>query len=261
MSAGRWSVAGGIARKARSERGVTLMELLVVMIIASIVSTMVLMTWFALQKSFANTSTADNQRDTARQAMNHMVREIRDAEAQSSNNECAVARARAWWIEIYTTFNENGNTDPSQVPHLVLYRLYQDGTLWRFEDLNGDGVIANIDLNANDPAVPNAGAGPNFSLQEETRGEGHQLISRNITNAVVPYRGSVPANNGTTPLFEYSYIDDYGAYQLDPYVYNTDNRIRIMGVQIELLVDLNPEKAPVYADLLTTVQLRNSRQY
>jgi prepilin-type N-terminal cleavage/methylation domain-containing protein len=255
------SAATNIRARLRSERAVTLLELLVVLIIASIVSTMVLMTWFALQKSFATTSTSDNQRDTARQAMAHLVREIRDTEAISSSTECAVVRSRAWWIEFTTTFNEAGNSNPSLTPHLVLYRLYQDGTLWRFEDVNLDGAIANVDLNVNDPAVPTRGAGPSFNRQEETTGEGRQLISRNITNASVPYRGTNPANNGTTALFEYSYVDDNGAYQLDPYVYQTDNRSRILGVQIHMLVDLNPERAPVYADLLTTVQLRNSRQY
>jgi hypothetical protein len=33
----------------------------------------------------------------------------------------------------------------------------------------------------------------------------------------------------------------------------------ILGVQIHVLVDLNPGKAPVYVDFMTLAQLRNQR--
>jgi len=251
-----------VDRAKRSQAGVTLIELLVAIVIAGIVSTMMLTSWFALQRSYANTVTANDNRDNARQAMSRMVREIRDVESQTTTTEAAVLRARAWWIEFTTTFNTAGNQAPTLAPHLVLYRLYQDGTLWRFEDVDGNGTIANIDLLAPDPGVPNPGSGPNFNLAEQTTGEGRELIARNIVNATIPYVSSTdPTANGTTPLFKYSYIDGSGIYQLDPKVTGTDNRSRILGVQIHILVDLNPAKAPVYADLLSTVQLRNQRQF
>ena len=38
-----------------------------------------------------------------------------------------------------------------------------------------------------------------------------------------------------------------------------DNRGQIRAVEINLLVDMNPGKSPVYTHLRTTAQLRNTR--
>jgi prepilin-type N-terminal cleavage/methylation domain-containing protein len=240
-------VTHGLRAAARDQSGLTLLELLISLIIASIVSTMIFMSWFSLNNSYSYSVHSNKARDIARLAMAHMEREIRAAEAVSSSTEPGVVRSRGFWVLITTTFNTSGNSDPTMAPHLVMYRLYQDHSLWRFEDRNGNGVIANVDVNVSTDDT-------NFNTNEQTNGEGAQLVCRNVVNYIVP-------SGSETPLFEYSYYDDDGVLQLQPYVYGTANRERIIAVQIHLLVDLNPRRSPTFADLLTTAQLRNQRVF
>ena len=47
------------ARRRRRQAGITLVELLVTMIILSVVSTLTILTWFALQSSYARTVSAN----------------------------------------------------------------------------------------------------------------------------------------------------------------------------------------------------------
>lgn len=245
MSARRATHKLGVAT--RDQSGLTLMELLISLIIASIVSTMIFMSWFSLNQSYSYSVHSNEARDIARLAMGRMAREIRDVESVPTSNECAVVRARGFWVLFTTTFNTAGNSNATMVPHLAMYRLYEDETLWRYEDMNGNGTIAGVDVNVTTDNT-------NFNTAEQSNGEGARLVCRNAVNYVVP-------SGGETPLFEYSYYDDDGQLQLDPYVYTTPNRQRILAVQIHLLVDLNPRRSPTYADLLTTAQLRNQRQF
>jgi hypothetical protein len=226
------------------ERGVTLVELLIGMSIMVVVSGLILIIYFALADSFSYSAKSSSAREQARLAVARMTREIRDAEAVPENDEVAVRRARQRWIAVYTTFNEAGNSDPDMVPHLVAYRLYADKEIWRFEDLNGDGVIAGFDINP----TPD----DQFDEAEQTQGEGASMVVRNVVNYD-------PTTSPQPPLFQYSYVDDAGQMQTASYVYYTYNRVRILSVQIHVLVDLNPGHSPVYADLQTSAQLRNQR--
>ena len=242
-----------MGRARRRQRGISMIELLISMSILSLVTAMVLLTWFALNNSFAYTTYSSNARDFARQGLSRMQREIRDTQVpfQQASAEAGVVRARTFWIELYTTFNESGNRDPALPPHLVIYRLYEDGSIWRFEDgSNGIPGIQNVatdfDLADDVPA--------NYDLAGETlSGEGATLILSHVVNSTQPSAAN------PTPLFMYSYVDVNGIMVLDPFVVGVGNRSRILGVQVHLLVDLNPTKAPVYADFVTTAQLRNQR--
>ena len=128
-----------------NQRGLTLIELLVGMIIMGIVSTMLLAGWFTLSESYSFSVHSADARDSGRQALARMQREIRDAQkppivgSTSSAADAIVLRARAYWIALSTTFNEPGNSamgwtgtpapTPSPTkPHLVVYRLYRDKT-------------------------------------------------------------------------------------------------------------------------------------
>jgi hypothetical protein len=48
-----------------------------------------------------------------------------------------------------------------------------------------------------------------------------------------------------------------GSIDVQPSVFGTDNRNSIVAAELRLLVDLNPAHSPVYADLVTTAQIRN----
>lgn len=237
-----------LCRRLRGQRGMSLIELLIGLIISAVLSVMVLTAWFALSRSASFSMNSNNARDSGRQAISRMAREIRDAQARTDSGEAAIARARPRWILITTTFNEAGNEDPTQQPHRVLYRLYSDGELWRFEDgPDGNTTIDNVSVSASWPeSVNNV-----FDLNEQENGEGASLIVKNVVNDKVLSGGS------PTPVFRFSrYLDD-GTIDVQPVVLGTDNRNAIVAAEMRLLVDLNPQHSPVYADLVTTAQIRN----
>ena len=244
-----------------------LMELLVAMAIMGVITAMMLVGWFALNKSWAFTTHSVDVRDSGRQAMQRLQREVRDAQkppqgylgtSSSGAPDAIIFRARSYWIAFSTTFNDAGNstagwTGPTPTPspsrpHLVVFRLYRDGELWRFEDLNGDGKIVHTSTNV--PIDMNSEYPPEFDLSEQQDGEGARLLLTDVVN----YRDT--ANR--TPLFNYNAYDSDGVLRSWDSRYNAD-RQGILAVQLRLLVDLDPTRAPVFADLRGTAQLRNAR--
>lgn len=257
-----------MTRTDKSQNGLTLIELLIGMVIATIISAMLLLSWFALNRSFVFAVNSGEARDNARLALSRMQREVRDAEQPPygypvAGNEAAIYRARTYWIAFFSTFNEAGNNSAAwthvgasdiavpTAPHLIVYRLYSDGKLYRFEDLNHNGVI---DMTSGSPfdMSPSNDTPPGFHLNEETRGEGASLLLKSVVNYT-----AIPGN--PTPLFMYSYYDDTGHLQSDPSRLGTEYRRALIAVQIHTLVDVNPRKAPVFVDLVSTAQLRNQR--
>jgi type II secretory pathway pseudopilin PulG len=235
-----------LGRRLRDQGGITLIELLVGLIISAVLSVMVLTSWYSLSQAASFSMSSNNARDDGRQAISRMAREIRDAQARTDNSEAALARARSRWVLLTTTFNEAGNDDPSQQPHLVLYRLYSDGEMWRFED----GPDANTTIDNVDVSVPDT-TNNIFDLDEQTNGEGAMLIVSNVVN------DKILSGGNATPIFRYSrYLSD-GTIDVQPSVFGTDNRNSIVAAELRLLVDLNPAHSPVYADLVTTAQIRN----
>ena len=73
------------ARRASGQRGMTLVELLVAMSISLVISAMIILSWVALSGSYANTVRRGKTSDFARQAMDRMEREVRDAELPPEN--------------------------------------------------------------------------------------------------------------------------------------------------------------------------------
>ena len=235
-----------LATRSKRQEGLTLVELLVGMVIMGIVTTMLFMTWLSLSRSYAYSVNSAVARDDARQAIARMEREIRDASSTDTASDPAIVEAHPYWICFSTTFNHVGNDSPTAVvktaaPHLVVYRLYTDGSLWRYADTSDNGTISGISM-ADHPS----GASPNTA--EETSGEGRMLLCRSVVNPVSP----------ATPLFMYNYYSNAGALVTVPSVSAENNQTaRIVAVQTHLRVDLNPSRSPVYTDFLTTATLRN----
>ena len=236
-------------RGAHGEAGISLIELLIAMGIMSIISAMILMSWFALSNSYSYSVTSNKARDNARQAIARVEREVRDAESHPNTSEVALVRARPRWIVVSTTFNDGLNTNPNTLPRLVMYRLYPDGELWRFQDADRDGVIAGVNMSPIDlwPA-PNS-----FSVAEQTNGEGRTLLVKDVVNDKVPTTAS------PTPLFRYSLYESDGSLVQDTSVVGSTQRARVVAAQINLMVDVNPQRSPVYTEFQTTAQLRNQR--
>jgi hypothetical protein len=236
------------ARTAGDQHGVTMLELLMAASISVILGGMIIATWWALTDSYASTVKRNKAIDSSRLAVARMEREIRDAEqppASLTETEVAIMRARPYYIVLYTSFNKEGNEDyTSTPPRLVMYRLYSNNELWRFQDLDTprDG-IQNVDITLED----------SFPLAEQDYGEGAQLMLSNIVNL------ETPDTSSPTPVFTYIYYNTIGGLDSANDVRGIDNRSRIRSVELNLLVDLNPGKSPVYTHMRTTAQLRNTR--
>ena len=226
----------------------TLVELLVAMTISVLIGSMIIVSWMALTKSYANTVRRAEAGDFTRLAMARMEREIRDAEQPpASISEVAIVRARPYTIVLYTTFNKANNQLGTTPPRLVMYRMYSDGELWRFQDMDGVDGIVGVDPSAESwPSIT-------FSLGERTSGEGAQLMASNLVN------DTTPSASSPTALFTYVYYNANGTLGQSTDVRGTDERAQIRAVELNLLIDMNPGKSPVYTHLRTTAQLRNTR--
>ncbi len=244
-------IAGDRARRlgrSRRQRGVTLIELLVAMTVAVVISTMLILSWVTLTGSYANTTKRGKAGDWARLTTARMVREIRDVEQPPpAVAEVGIARARPYYVVLYTTFNEAGNTSAAMPPRLVMYRLYSNGELWRFHDADDSGSIGGVNITLESwPSI-------SFPLDERTSGEGAQLMVENVVNTANPSAAS------PTALFTYSSYGSDGNFVTASDVRGTTVRAQIRAVEINLLIDLNPGKSPVYTHLRSTAQLRNTR--
>ena len=260
-------MTNGERRNGSGQAGVSLIELLIGMAIMGVISTMLLLTWFALSNSYSYSINSANARDDGRQALARLQREIRDAQKPTigtgTASDAILTRARPYTIALYTSFNEAGNstmtwdsthhTASTSTPHLVVYRLYSNRQLWRFEDRSSP-LNRQIDMSNGESFDMSGSTPPEFTngADEQRYGEGATLLVANVDN----WARSVP-------VFGYSV---YGTDAVTGAVVLLTNDILIgadrytaIAVDIRLLVDLNPARAPVHADLRATAQLRNSR--
>ncbi len=211
-----------------------MIELLVGMAIMGVISTMLLLTWFALSNSYSYSINSANARDDGRQALARLQREIRDAQmptiASGTASDAILYRARPYTVALYTSFNEAGNstktwdaveqTASSSTPHLVVYRLYSNRQLWRFEDRSSP-LNRQIDMSNGGTFGMGGSTPPEFPLNETLYGEGATLLVGNVDNWKAANPGS------STPVFGYNvYGSDpvTGAVELvtQDYLYNAD---------------------------------------
>ena len=204
------------------QRGMTLVELLVAMIIMGVLTTMIIGTWTTLTKAYSFTSRSDRQRDFANQAIARMAREIRDAQKVPGNTTGAFTFAYPNQIRFFSTFNMAGNSDPTSTPRLTRFML-RNGAVYR--DLAGsDGLF-------------------------DTGDDESRLLVKDVVNV-----------SQAADLFTYSAINaTTGQMYLSSGETTLTPAGRIQTVRILLLVDLNPGKSPNYMDISTTVEPRNTR--
>lgn len=215
----------GVVRSPRSgQRGVTLIELLVGMIIAGILSGLIVLTWVSLSQSYSRSVKSSKGRDYAREAMSRIVRELRAGQTFTVDPIIRVGSANE--VILTSSFNEAGNTDPLTKPRFVRYRL-SGGTVYRQTAATLAGVYV----------APQA------------------VIVQYVVNQDFMTEDGTP-----TPLFEYTYTDSSGSYQTVDTLSSLALRQQTVSVAVRLMVDLNPGKSPVHIDLLSTAQLRNGRQ-
>lgn len=215
----------------KSQAGVTLIELLVVIVIMSIVSTMILGTWFALSKAYANATQSAEQRDDAQMAMERLTREIRDVQAVPPTGAVPALDGLAISpgalgpnsLRFNTTFNMAAAGNPSTEPRLVEYSL-ASGTLYR-RLAGADRVFGADDL--------------------------PQAVVEHVVNAA----------NGAD-LFQYYYYDGTGDLMRSSGTTDLPSSTsRIKAIKVTLLVDLRPGHSPEHMKIINVVQPRNQRNF
>jgi prepilin-type N-terminal cleavage/methylation domain-containing protein len=221
----------------RRQRGVSLIELLISMIILGVVTTMLIMGWTSLQRSYASGVKTSNANAEARDALSRAAREIRDAQpaALTTPASSPFTVATATEIDYRSAFNDSlQRSDGSGTGALRLTRIYLDTsgsaaqkTLYWQRDTNGSGGFDSADRK--------------------------MVLARNVVNTSVPSTGS------PTAIFTYGYRDGSGNFTTATSMATAD-LAKIISVQIRLIVDANLSRTPTYADLQTTVRPRNAPQ-
>lgn len=210
----------------------TLIEILIGVAIMGVISTMIIMSWSALQDSYSYTVKSDQARSTARDAVERMRREIR-AMQPATTDGASVTVADSDEIQFTTAFNDFGSDAAGQI-RLTRYYYEYDGAessgewcIYRQRDTDDDGSFTSADRT--------------------------MLIADNVAN------GTVPSESSPTPVFTYTYLDSSDTTQTATSVSDADDLARIVQVQIRVITDVNPGHAPTYFDLVTTVRPRNTQ--
>jgi len=217
--------------------GLSLVELLVSMVILAVVSTMIIMVWTNLQRSYASTVSSNHARETARDAMSRMRSEIRDMKPKPDQGEPCIRKATADEIQFSTPYSDLPGS--AYVGSILLTRYWYDATgadgepgcLYRQRDVNNNNLF-----DTGDPKI---------------------RVARNLVNALV---ASTNPTSSSTPLFRYTYYSASGILTTASAVPSDGDRSRILLIRIQILVDLNPGRTPNYMNLESTVQPRNLRQ-
>ncbi len=226
----------------KREEGITLIELIVAMAIMGVLSTMLVVSWFSLQSAYSFTVSSDNARAIARDALAQMRASIRNAQQQGSGQplfgQPMIVRASSTQIRFTTPLEvangsdlltrywyvgASGRTPSNSAPNNVHNAIYYQ------RDTNDNGVFDSAD-----PVT---------------------LVAQNIVNSIMPSASS------PTPLFQYTYIDANGNSQTATGVTDPGNLNRMTMIQIRIIADLDPARAPVYMDLMSTVEPRNLQQF
>jgi prepilin-type N-terminal cleavage/methylation domain-containing protein len=214
----------------RRQDGVTLVELLVSIIIAGVLSTMLIGTWLTLNRSFRTSTISTEQRDHAQQAISLMEREIRDAEAVTA---MPILKAQSSQLLLTTTFNNAGNETNVNQPRRVQYQLAEDPD-------DPAGLPASKQNWQLVRIKDRLGSAPGFGDDPQ------QVLVDHVVNSV------------TEPIFYYTYYDADGIWRRDSNV-TSANLLHLLTVEVHLKVDQNPGHSPEYLLITTTIQPRNLR--
>jgi prepilin-type N-terminal cleavage/methylation domain-containing protein len=217
------------SRRRRGQRGLTLVELLVAMLIMGILTTMIIGSWVTLTKAYSSTSKSNRQRDFATQAIARMAREIRDAQRPATSATAAFVRAYPNEIRFYSTFNTTDADNPVTTPRLTRY------------------ILKETDPTTHVGAVYREFPGPDGLF--DTGDDLSYLVVADVVNL-----------RTGDDLFTYYAIDTdtgemYGSDGMTTLV--PADRVQTVGILLQ--VDLNPGKSPNYMDIKTTVEPRNVR--
>jgi type II secretory pathway pseudopilin PulG len=231
--------------KRESQTGMTLIELLIGMIIATIVGTMLVGTWISLQRAYGTTTKANWSRAAARDAMSRISSELRDAQpttlATATPTPSAAAvfiNAKPMEVSFYSAYNLAGaQNDTTGVTAMRLTRIWLDTT-------SGSTPQKTLYWQRRTDAST-TGAWTDPSVRK-------MVLADNVVN------NSIPSTSAPTPIFMYAYRDGTGAVLWTDNSAGTLDLTKVISVRVRLIVDANLAHSPTYTDLSTTVRPRNA---
>lgn len=212
--------------RARSEEGVSLIELLIAMMLMLVVMGAVYGVWSRLESTYSFTEDDMRAQAEARVAIGEMIEYIRTARVPetvpSEYLDTAIPLADPFEIWLWTDIDR----DADHGLELVRFKVTrEDGATYliRQQSLNGDG---------------------------DWDGALVRVVNQNVRNG----GDGVGLDANVNPLLEYTDANDA------PLTGNFDVT-KIRKVRINLRVDIDVERAPIVHELSSIVQPRNLRQY
>lgn len=211
--------------QATDQRGFTLVELLVAMVISLIVMASAATILTVILHDSQNDTTRDTAQSDAQTMVDRLSRELRSASAPSAGSTGRLAKATAYDVG-FQTVNAAPGTAPSGNPtNQIWVRYCLDGhdTLWR----------QSTTPSTTPAAIPDTSACPSTSSAWVTAGGSPCCAELNdVTNEV--------GGDTTRPLFTFA-----------PSV------SQLNSVQVNLYVDKNPGHLPGPTELTSAIYLRN----
>ncbi len=229
-------LVAGVAGRRRRQAGFTLTELLVTMTILTLVTTMIIGGWIALQSSYARSIGQDDARSTARSALAFAGGELRAAQPATITTppQSPFTVAQPMEVDYNSSHDQPGTAaDGSGTATVRLTRIYLNTTtgalLWQ-RDTNNNGS-----WDAADRTI---------------------VLASNVINNGTPNPGVTPATSYTA-VFTYGYLDAGGNLVTANAVATADLGA-IVSVNVRLIVATTPGQTTAPADLQTTVVPRNA---
>jgi len=232
----------------RAQSGISLIELLLSMVILSVITTMLIMSWISMQRAFAFTSADNKARATARDALTRVSSEIRAAQPLSD------ASITPFYLAGTTPYVCDGYD-------CTFYSAYNNPLAYSSSGasgrgpatLNGTLLLTAIWLDTTGATLQKPQA--TLYWQRDTNMNG-ALDSGDRKMTLATDVVNTPTRMTSNPIFTYNLYDATTGYSTTNTLTSL-NVASVVSVQVDIVVDANISHTPRYIDLLTTVQLRN----
>ena len=236
-----------VRRLCRNQKGITMIELLVTIIVTGIVTAMLVGGWINLQRGSSFALASNSARGDGRDVLSRVSSELRNCQPTAFPTASPSPTAQP---DLFVT---------AQPTDATFYSAYNDTT--EASDQTGTGVrltrmwLSTKD-NPNDTTTATSSPARQYLYwRRDTNGNG-SLDSGDRTRLMARF----VVNNGfSIPVFRYGHLTSSGV-EWNSAVTGADIKL-ITAVEARVIIDTNPQRPPVPVDLTTTVRLRNSTTY
>jgi prepilin-type N-terminal cleavage/methylation domain-containing protein len=220
--------SGVLHTTARDERGLTLIEMMVAMVISSVVMGAVVLLFTSFMKDNSYAAYRDDAQSHAQLMVDRMSHELRSAASISAGTAGLLAQAGSYDVA-FQSVSASGTAPSGNAANQqwVRYCLDTNNTLWR-QTTSTSNTTSSLPDVSNCPSTSNAWA-------QKANGTPCCVELSDVTNRI---------NGDDRPLFTFG-----------PTGYSSTSQIKM--VQINMYVDRNPGKLPGPTQLTSGIYLRN----